>query len=758
MRVAIISWFHYHNFGTVLQAYALSTYIRELGNEVVHISYMPNKEPIRLERHYIKKKLLKVIHRIFKNHKYDEYNDVTSDIAFNKFINENIPLTRPCEVLSDFDDLNDDYDAFICGSDQIWAPICFDTRYFLDFVRDENKIIAYAPSIGLSDIEDKYIKNQMLRLLRRFKHISVREEQGSQLLSNYYKIEAQVVADPTLLFRPDDWIRLLKLEPDNSKPYILVYFLGQNQFAWQHVKKFSKKVGLPIKVIPKHDSKYLIGTEILEGCGPKEFVNALLNADFVCTDSFHGLAFSINLKKPFFIYERFSKKDPKSQNSRIYSLLNQMGLGTRLVTRNNQIFDKECDFKFSEIALSELRAKSHDYLVDSLSQVKNESNNKNSDVFPLTRTCCGCGACMSICPTNSVRIIKNSYGFMEATCDTSTCINCEACKTVCPMCYKEDKPAISNGELYSLQSKDASILQRSSSGGAAYEISKLYASRGFDIIGCVYNTDGKAELAIAKDGDQELIEKFSGSKYIQSDSLFALEYATNCNKETVFFGLPCQISAVNNLLSLKKKRSEFILVDLICHGVPSQKLFDKFLDEIKHKWGFLNNPDVVFRNKLVSWHKYYMSFINDKKMITINEHKNSFYRFFKLGHCYAKSCYECPYRAASFADIRIGDYWGNSFAKDETGVSMVISMTEKGDEVIQEIQKKGDITIARHPTEDYCLYQQNQNEPLPLFYDELMMDLAVSNKSLKSIAKKYCRQFEFNTYVDALKNTVKSIL
>ena len=126
--------------------------------------------------------------------------------------------------------LNNEFDAFVCGSDQIWAPSCFDDKYFLSFVEDTNTMVSYAPSIGLSSVEDSNIAMQMKELINRFKFLSVREEKGKELIKNLCNKEAQVVLDPTLLLSQHEWNELIKdhtlekpLKEIIEKNYILCY-------------------------------------------------------------------------------------------------------------------------------------------------------------------------------------------------------------------------------------------------------------------------------------------------------------------------------------------------------------------------------------------------------------------------------------------------------------------------------------------------------------------------------------------------------
>lgn len=163
-----MTWFHYQNFGTCLQVAASSYVIRKLGYEVDVVNYIPHAKLVTLKNYKnINYHIGKIKNKI-KNRKNKSIFDQAREKAFVNFLNKNISLTEKCKTDSDLFLLNGKYDAFVCGSDQIWAPSIFNDKYFLSFVERPQKMIAYAPSIGLSKIEDPYVKNRMAENISRF--------------------------------------------------------------------------------------------------------------------------------------------------------------------------------------------------------------------------------------------------------------------------------------------------------------------------------------------------------------------------------------------------------------------------------------------------------------------------------------------------------------------------------------------------------------------------------------------------------------
>ena len=234
MKLGIMTWFHYRNYGTALQVTALSETLRNIGADPYVIDYIP----CGFYRSIPDYSFLGISRRFRKNKSIGErfFLNEEKDQLFNVFTERHLKFTEKCEDLSDLENLNRYYDGFICGSDQIWAPILFDPHYFLDFVKDSNKKIAYSPSFGLKSIDDVYVKYETKKLLEDFKHLSVREEAGKKIIERLTLKKADVVLDPTLLLTKHQWEVLLGLKSKSGKPYMFVYMLGHNENHWEEIK------------------------------------------------------------------------------------------------------------------------------------------------------------------------------------------------------------------------------------------------------------------------------------------------------------------------------------------------------------------------------------------------------------------------------------------------------------------------------------------------------------------------------------------
>ena len=365
LKVGIMTWFQYHNYGTALQVTALSEILKRIGCTPTVIKYYtkPTVEGY-VDESFIQYFIHKVVQRIGLIGKA-HYLSVEKEKSFDEFLSCNLKFSDECKIFSDLESLNDKFDYFVCGSDQIWSPACFDPHYFLDFVSDNRKKIAYAPSVGLPKIENRNIKEEMARLCSSFAHLSTREESGSKIIHDITGREVKTVLDPTLLLSKDGWSNFesTNVRISNSS-YLLVYMLGQNKQQWKMIRKIAKELELEIKIIPVYRKDFLRKGCIKFPVGPAEFLSLMHSAAFVCTDSFHGMAFSINYCKQFAVFERFTHDDPINQNSRIYNLADKLDLHNRIIknVKRSSVMSNQIDYNRVYFKLNSLIEDSQIYL------------------------------------------------------------------------------------------------------------------------------------------------------------------------------------------------------------------------------------------------------------------------------------------------------------------------------------------------------------------------------------------------------------
>lgn len=755
LKIGVMTWFRYENYGTALQAVALQEVLRSMGCRPFLIDYRPRSKKDRFEPLTLAALIDKAagkVKRMFQGQARPYSSDQRSAL-FSSFITKHCEITAPANSYPELKLLASELDGCVCGSDQVWSPNCFDENYYLPFVEGAKRI-SYAPSFGASSIADPEIARRVKLLVANFKALSVRETTGADIIEQLTGMRSQVVVDPTLLLDKAKWNQLASEGGESKRKYILCYFLGDPDRYEHSALECSKALGLPLVSIPtvfgqNHSAKYEVG--------PEEFLRLFMDASYVLTDSFHGTVFSVNFGIPFSVYKRFSDSDPRSQNSRITSFLKLTSLEERLVPADCLEFSSACDFTEANERLEKMRTSSILYLRDALEGLASRDE-ASSMVGPvqICEQCCGCGACAAVCPRDAISIITDDKGFQAYTIDSSLCIGCGICQSVCPMSRVTARRVHDAKELRAYQSSDADGLRKSSSGALGADLASLLSESGYRVFGCVYERE-LDEAAIIEVASGSL-DRIRGSKYLQARSAEAIAEASEPGAgKAVFFGTPCQVAGLDAVLRRRGAREGAVLVDLICHGVPTRLLWQRYLEE-RRRDGMDEHPDVYFRWKANGWSPIKMMMMRDSKMEYFAvEPKDNFYALFSQGHCFAKSCYECPYRERSAADIRMGDYWGGRFAGDSNGVSMAIVMTDVGAALMERLAELGAWTES-YDLQEYWDSQFPYNQGLPLVWNELIADLRSGAFDLSSIRKKYCAGLDQKKKIEGMKSTAKKML
>lgn len=331
MKVCIVTWLGTGNFGTSLQSYALHMKLREMGYDV---SILHSFTPGDFTFHGRIYKWLKLgrtlLSQIFKGEYFSKKQK-----KIRKFNKQNY-CHRIVKTNGQYRSLLQETHTFITGSDQIWNCYHgFAPFYFLDFAGDVKRI-AYASSMGTSDFPPAY-KSVVKELLTKFSHIGVREKSAVPIISELLeRTDIVQVADPTFLLSSTQWLDFaMKADMEIEIPFrfIFCYFVGDNPLYQQQVEDIKQHLGIEkVILIPSLENKHiqLPHAQIYSAAGPMEFVRLLSCASFICTDSFHAIALSINLQKDFIALKRFQDADEKSQNSRIYDILEHYGLDHRI--------------------------------------------------------------------------------------------------------------------------------------------------------------------------------------------------------------------------------------------------------------------------------------------------------------------------------------------------------------------------------------------------------------------------------------------
>ncbi len=323
-------------------------------------------------------------------------------------------------------------------------------------------------------------------------------------------------------------------------------------------------------------------------------------------------------------------------------------------------------------------------------------------LFNNKKECCGCGTCSQICPKNAIIMCENDEGFVYPSIDKSKCIKCGLCQRKCPL--RSEFKCNEKRDVYIGATEDNDIINKSASGGIFSTIAKRFILNGGVVSGCTMKYDDKKfiiEHILIE--DINCLEQIQGSKYVQSNiqKMFPIikEYLTR-GKKVLFSGTSCQIAALYSYL----KESDISLlytIDIICHGNPSQKMFNDYIKYIEKK----NNIEIIdfnFRNKEITWKHCGNIVYRDKNGILKNRcfipQISSYYKLFLDTHIYRDSCYDCHFANKNrISDITLGDFWGVEKEHPEVlienggklnkqkGISFVCVNSEKGTKLLKDV-------------------------------------------------------------------------
>ena len=323
-RVGIITFLHNDNYGSTLQAYALQRVIREAGHDCEHLDYAPDRtEKVRnlLRTGNSPKLILEGLRK--RSVKAGQQGARDKSAAIPDFYARRMRLSRKCRNMSELADAAKEYDVLVCGSDQIWNPVWLNPAYFGVFAPKSVKRIAYAPSMGIRTLPAEGKIRKIRKWIKGFTAVSVREEEGAELLEKMTGLRSEVMPDPVCLLSREEWEATASPAPEGD-PYLLCYFIGENESYRERVRRISREEGLRVLEIPVTAEGYNSGFERLEGLGPEAFLGAVKGAACFCTDSFHGLVFGTLLGVRTEPLRRYRENDPESKNSRVDNFLRQI--------------------------------------------------------------------------------------------------------------------------------------------------------------------------------------------------------------------------------------------------------------------------------------------------------------------------------------------------------------------------------------------------------------------------------------------------
>ncbi len=318
-KVYLLTFHGSVNYGAVLQAYALYKTLNLMGSDCKVIDYnrkRHHKNFLAIQKTGIKSIVVQLLKLPSKYSLHKKFDDFTKS---------NMRLTNSYNGHNALFEGEFERDAvYITGSDQVFNCQLTDDNfhYYFDFTDSPNKY-SYAASFGVSEIDDWKSKDEVLRLLKQFNKISVREESGQKIITKHLGIDSKVVCDPTFLIDKEQWSKVAK--PIQHENYIALFMLSKNEELIKQAKSFAKEKGLKI-INLAYTVKGIDGIEDRKNLCPQEWLGYIKNAQYVFTNSFHGFALSLNFNKQ--VWVALSKI---GRNSRIVDLANRYGVDDRII-------------------------------------------------------------------------------------------------------------------------------------------------------------------------------------------------------------------------------------------------------------------------------------------------------------------------------------------------------------------------------------------------------------------------------------------
>ena len=363
------------------------------------------------------------------------------------------------------------------------------------------------------------------------------------------------------------------------------------------------------------------------------------------------------------------------------------------------------------------------------------------------KDCCGCRACQHACPRYAIEMIEDDKGFRYPRIDYNLCNQCGLCDKVCAF-NENDKGHGDNPAVYAVKNRDEAVRSTSTSGGMFVAISDKILDEG----GVVYGAGYRDRLTVChkRAVSKNERDECKGSKYVQSDigdCFIRIKQDLENNLKVLFTGTPCQVAALKSFL--RQDYHNLFTVDFVCHGVPSNKIWQDFLDVIEKE----SKNKVVyaeFRNKEVSWHrprtKLYFKEPSAKKI----RGEQSFFQLFVRNYMLMPSCHNCKFANFNRAsDITLGDFWGIERTMpefdDDRGVSLVLVNSDKGVVFFEAV--KGSLDVRESCRENCLPLQQSLQGSPPRHKNSDQFWKDYHKKGMRYVMIKYTEYSRVRTWI-----------
>lgn len=376
--------------------------------------------------------------------------------------------------------------------------------------------------------------------------------------------------------------------------------------------------------------------------------------------------------------------------------------------------------------------------------------------------CTGCYACYNICHKKAISFNEDDFGFIYPHVDKEKCIDCGLCKKICPQINDKLK-MIQPNKVYAAYSNDNQIREKSTSGGLATIISKEILSQGGVVYGAA-NLFEKKEFEYIRIDDEKKLYTIQGSKYVHcyvKDAYINAKGDLLQRKKVLFIGTPCQIAGLKAFLM--KEYDNLYTIDIICHGVPSQKLL---FEDLKYNNIAKKNFDIVrFRNRMgynLSIYKNKNDFENNNPTKSIYANLDYFFKNFLRGNIFRENCYSCKYANDNrISDITLGDFWGlnkdsKAYDDERLGISVVICNNIKGEILFSLI--KNEITFDERTYDEAKKFNEQLKHPMKkskqyyIFRENYLKKGFLKTMKKMNLIKDYLKYNKLYLFIKNMKN------
>lgn len=314
------------------------------------------------------------------------------------------------------------------------------------------------------------------------------------------------------------------------------------------------------------------------------------------------------------------------------------------------------------------------------------------DIILPVKNCTGCSACYFRCPQDAISMVEDKEGFLYPQVDPQVCNSCGLCIQICPAQNVSDGQPTDLPSLYAGWTNDKNLLQQSTSGGVFSELARLVIGKGGVVFGAAYDNTMTVRHMVVETWDD--LKSLQGSKYVQStigDTFSQAEKYLKTGRRVLYSGTSCQIAGL--YAAIGKDYKHLLTCDLICHGVPSPKIFRNAVDALENQQGS-KVVDFLFRDKSFGWlHPTVRITFADGTVLKENNFDNHFNLGFLKNIYLRPSCYQCPVKTDNpVADITLGDFWELKKYQptliNRAGTSAVIVNTAHGHRIIQRCSER----------------------------------------------------------------------